>query len=253
MKSLQLKEKKFGTLTVLDLHHLGKQNRTFWRCFCACGSFCVVQGRRLTNGSTKSCGCSRRANIVGEKFGELKVLRFSHKSKNKSLYWLCKCSCGKEKVIRGANLMCAETKSCGCQSYSKERYKKFKQTCLNRYGVDNPTKLKDFTIKAARSANKITDLRHWLSNETIPCRGSYEVTVVNYLNKNKIDYLWEPQTFLMPDGRTYTPDLYLVEEDKWVEVKGYFWEDAKEKWDWFNSQYDSELWNKNKLKEMNIL
>lgn len=41
---------------------------------------------------------------------------------------------------------------------------------------------------------------------------------------------------------------------KWAEIKGYFWDDAKEKWKWFNEEKpNSELWDKNKLKEMRIL
>jgi len=137
---------------------------------------------------------------------------------------------------------------------SKEFQKKIKQTNMKKYGVGHPMQNHEVALKSARTANQITNLRHWFSNETVPCRGSYEVAVVNYLNKNKIDYLWQPQTFLMSDERTYTPDLYLVEEDKWVEIKGYFWGDAKEKWDRFCNRYkNSELWNRKKLEKRHIL
>jgi hypothetical protein len=38
------------------------------------------------------------------------------------------------------------------------------------------------------------------------------------------------------------------------EIKGYFRKGAKEKWDWFQSTVpNSELWNKEILKEMGIL
>jgi hypothetical protein len=58
----------------------------------------------------------------------------------------------------------------------------------------------------------------------------------------------------MPDGRTYRPDLYLTKERKWIEIKGYFYDDAEEKWNWFHETYpNSELWNEKKLKEMRIL
>jgi len=58
----------------------------------------------------------------------------------------------------------------------------------------------------------------------------------------------------MPDGRTYRLDLYLIDEDKYVEIKGYFRKDAQEKWDWFHKTHtNSELWNKKKLKELKIL
>lgn len=57
----------------------------------------------------------------------------------------------------------------------------------------------------------------------------------------------------MPTGKVYIPDCYLPIEDKWVEIKGRFLGDAKEKWDWFHSTYpNSELWDRPKLKSMGL-
>lgn len=33
-----------------------------WICRCACGAICVVEGRSLVLGRTRSCGCLRREN-----------------------------------------------------------------------------------------------------------------------------------------------------------------------------------------------
>lgn len=33
-----------------------------WICRCACGAVCVVEGRSLVLGRTRSCGCLRREN-----------------------------------------------------------------------------------------------------------------------------------------------------------------------------------------------
>jgi hypothetical protein len=47
----------------------------------------------------------------------------------------------------------------------------------------------------------------------------------------KIKWEFEPKTFYFEDIKrgcvSYTPDFYLPEEDKWVEVKG--WMDSKSK------------------------
>lgn len=54
-------------------------------------------------------------DLVGKKFGKLTVIKFSHKKNNTAsyqYYWLCKCECGKDKLISGSNL--PHTKSCGC-------------------------------------------------------------------------------------------------------------------------------------------
>lgn len=54
-----------------------------------------------------------KEQIEGQQFGRIKVLSFHHKDGNKYFY-LCKCSCGNEKVIEIRNLKSGHTKSCGC-------------------------------------------------------------------------------------------------------------------------------------------
>lgn len=57
----------------------------------------------------------------------------------------------------------------------------------------------------------------------------------------------------MPDNKTYRPDCYLINKNLWIEIKGYFRNDAREKWDWFHEKYpNSELWNKKALKGIGI-
>jgi hypothetical protein len=58
----------------------------------------------------------------------------------------------------------------------------------------------------------------------------------------------------MDDGKTYFVDLFLKEQNIWVEIKGYFRPDAKLKWEWFTKKFENaELWDADKLKELNIL
>lgn len=52
-------------------------------------------------------------NITGEKFGKLTAIKFSHRIKG-NYYWLFKCDCGKEKIIRKGSGI----KSCGCMHYN---------------------------------------------------------------------------------------------------------------------------------------
>ena len=60
----------------------------------------------------------KNTDITGKKFGKLTAIRLDHKGKNKSLqsvqYWLFKCDCGKEKIIKKQNVLNGNTKSCGC-------------------------------------------------------------------------------------------------------------------------------------------
>ena len=57
---------------------------------------------------------TKRLELVGQRFGRLTVIAFSHIGHNRNSCWLCKCDCGVEKVIAGNNLKKGVTKSCGC-------------------------------------------------------------------------------------------------------------------------------------------
>lgn len=52
-------------------------------------------------------------DLTGQRFGRLTV---TCRSKNYGFQstWLCRCDCGKDKVVRGWYLKSGETKSCGC-------------------------------------------------------------------------------------------------------------------------------------------
>ncbi len=127
-------------------------------------------------------------------------------------------------------------------------------TNFKKYGVDHVSQNTEIGLKIAKRTNTSKLIMHWKTGEELVCVGSYEAKTVNYLNLNKINYLWQPTTFKMPIGKTYRPDLYLEDQDKWVEIKGYFRKDALEKWNWFQSEYpNSELWDQKKLKELGIL
>jgi hypothetical protein len=140
----------------------------------------------------------------------------------------------------------------GCKKCAVE---KRKQTCLEKYGQDNPMKHKEIARSCARSQAITTIHYHWRTGEELECQRSYEEAVVYHLNSLRIDYLWQPEVFQLSTGKTYRPDLYLIDEDKWIEIKGYFRKDALEKWEEFHNKIktNSELWDQEKLKELNIL
>ncbi|MEK5334405.1 hypothetical protein [Lysinibacillus sp. FSL W8-0992] len=61
-------------------------------------------------------------DLSGSTFKRLTVIKLydtvTSKNGNRSTRWLCKCSCGKEKVIFRTNLTSGQSTSCGC--YQKE-------------------------------------------------------------------------------------------------------------------------------------
>src|SRR3990167_475451 len=58
-------------------------------------------------------------DLTGQIFERLTVLAITERPshiKTKGAYWLCRCSCGVEKTIKGSSLMRGSSKSCGCLS-----------------------------------------------------------------------------------------------------------------------------------------
>jgi len=63
---------------------------------------------------------------VGEKFGRLTLLRRAPEAYKSQTSWLCRCSCGTEKVVGVGHLRTGSTVSCGC--YAREQASKRQST-----------------------------------------------------------------------------------------------------------------------------
>lgn len=90
-----------------------------WLCQCDCGGTSTTSAYRLREGKTASCGCSRKkqtkADLTGQKFGELTVLRrYEGVRLGGGAHWVCRCSCGNETITRQTRLRANQSRSCGC-------------------------------------------------------------------------------------------------------------------------------------------
>jgi hypothetical protein len=134
------------------------------------------------------------------------------------------------------------------------KLERMKETNRVKYGVDFSAQNKDVALKTAKTLNYTNVRYHWLSGEELVCQGSWELKVVEFLNKHQINFLWQPQVFTMPSGATYRPDLFLVDDNLWVEIKGFWRSKSKAKYEWFHSVYqNSEVWMFQELKNKGIL
>lgn len=118
--------KRFGHLTVMDDSGLRNSEGTIrWHCKCDCGGETLATRRELISGNVTSCGCvpkqyasKRRAeDLTGREFGELTALRRVDNDKYGRVCWLCRCSCGKEVIVRALQLKSGKTRSCGCKKH----------------------------------------------------------------------------------------------------------------------------------------
>lgn len=55
-----------------------------------------------------------RKDETGNTYGRLSVISMAGKDKRGQCQWLCRCSCGNEKVVSGDKLRQGFTRSCGC-------------------------------------------------------------------------------------------------------------------------------------------
>lgn len=132
--------KRFGKLVVVSKTDKSCNRYVVWHCLCDCGNEIDVDTRKLKRGTVISCGCvpkedarhGRKAeDLRGKVFGNLTVLS-KVKSKNNKTRWLCKCTCGNEKIINSSDLKVGKVKSCGCLQHVKG--KNIKDITNKRFG-----------------------------------------------------------------------------------------------------------------------
>lgn len=114
VKRIDLTGKIFGDLSVLSYEGDKK-----WLCKCSCGVERLIYSSSLRKGKTH-CGCQgvrfpeRFKDLQGKVFSKLVVLKKDENLRKRRAYWLCKCECGNETLVRGSHLLSGQTKSCGC-------------------------------------------------------------------------------------------------------------------------------------------
>jgi len=159
-RAKDLTGKRFGFYTVLYRTE-NKNNQPCWVCRCDCGTTKPVRSQYLTKAKEPSCGCQNRQKSrermakyneqqrnlkIGDVVGNLTIIDYiglrKQKSRDKNESWyLCKCSCGNIKEIRGNDLQQQSIKSCGCISSLGERTI---ETILKEHSINYK---KEFTFK----------------------------------------------------------------------------------------------------------
>ena len=114
----ELTGQRFGLLTVckqMPTPSFDKKRNRYWECVCECGERTVVRTAHLRSGQSRSCGCTRRYDLWGKRFGRLTVVDRSEKQLDGERRWVCDCDCGTHGVLRhGWQLRSGDSVSCGC-------------------------------------------------------------------------------------------------------------------------------------------
>ncbi len=124
----QLKGRRFGMLTVVDLAFTNK-NGSYWNCLCDCGKTKVVMRRNLIGKTKASCGCKGKSKdfttVINSIYNDYK-----HRAKKKNLEFTINRSIF-ETLIKSPCYYCGELDS----NLKKDHGKEFKYNGLDR--VDN--------------------------------------------------------------------------------------------------------------------
>lgn len=191
--------------------------------------------------------------------GKSKEIKDKIKNTNRQKYGN-DCGLQNEKIKEKGIATCIEKYGVKNYSQTKEFKERFKNTSLKKYGTKHPHQNRNILMKALKSMNNSGIIPHWETGEELVWVASYERKFLEWANKCQKNYLWQPIAFETPfktkTGKisTYRPDVYLIDEDEWIEIKGRIAKDAESKWSWFHEKYpNSELWNGKKLKELGIL
>ena len=72
-KTIDLTNKKFNRLTVIERVKNNKLNKVCWLCKCECGNEIIVESQNLRTNHTKSCGClnNEQRSKNGKKSGHI--------------------------------------------------------------------------------------------------------------------------------------------------------------------------------------
>jgi hypothetical protein len=159
------------------------------------------------------------------------------------------------------------------KKHNKETIEKCRLAAINQHknglgkippsfkGKTHSNKTKKKISKALmgnQNANHRGDRQSYYKN--IRMDSSWEVKTANYFDNNKINWKYNEKGFLLSDGRYYYPDFFIYDKNniflKLIEVKGYFREENRKKFEQFKNEYPNiiiELWDKKILKENNII
>lgn len=116
---IDLTNKRFGYLIVLERGRTDINRNVYWKCQCDCGTIKEISGSNLKSGKIKSCGCQmskKPLDLLGQTFGKLMPIKQVYI--NNKAGWICQCECGNQTTVITNALLSGHTKSCGCINYS---------------------------------------------------------------------------------------------------------------------------------------
>lgn len=186
--------------------------------------YCIDCGKEISTGSKK--GFCHVCASTGDRNGFFKG-------------GLPKClDCGKELI----NYRSKRCYSCSKKGDLNPKFKYYNKTVfcivcnkkLHKDAIYNKT----IKCKSCSQLGRIQAKPKKMKYKKIWFRSSWEVKYAKYLDKSGIKWQYEPKVFDLGNC-TYTPDFYLPKTKEYIEIKGRWFRNAKEKIRLFKKIYKS--------------
>jgi len=225
----ELLEKEYETQSVCDIAKKFKVPQS-----------CVYRIFEKFNIKRRKCNSS---GLLASTFKHLKCSRFIKK---------CCELCGAKLSTNPNATICS---SCsGKLRWTKPGYReKMSQKIKEAYIKDPNYRLN----RSGKNSSAFGKIRHGKGSyyQNFWMRSSYEIAFATWCDKNNIVWQYEPKTFDL-GNTTYTPDFYLPEFNLYIEIKGWWRDDAKIKFDLFKQMYCGErikIVDKNELQSIGVI
>jgi hef len=221
---------------ILGITETGSSGRSYI-CKCnICGAQKNILTKHIKNNKDIKCRCQTGIlnNLAGSKINNWEVISYAG---NKS--WLCRCVCGKEKVVKTQRLLSGDSKSCGCmkrleflRSYNIED--NTSELLLDKYKLIN-------YISNYKYKPSMTDLASNLGVEyqlvvrTLKKYGIGDSVDKHPRNSHKETLLYEYITQIY-DGEIHRNvtgiingelDIYIPEKKLAIEFNGNYWHSSE--------------------------
>lgn len=124
---------------------------------------------------------------IGDKFDLLIVVAKDHIDEKRHVFWLCKCDCGNEKIVREDYLKANSTKSCGClrfKNLSGNVFGRLKVTSEYKKEKRNKYSITKWLCKCSCGKEKWINSQDLISKHTQSCGCLQMETIRN----RKLDY-----------------------------------------------------------------
>lgn len=237
---------KSGRLLVTGFYgykYSGGRTRPYWNCLCDCGNSFIAEGGAIKEGKVRSCGClqhetrvkngkKNHIDLVGktifEWYIEKRVEDRISKSGIHATQYLCRCSCGTERVVLGASLLCGESHDCGHSR--REKLSKLKLhdltgccfgelTVLYRVGKESPTK---WRCRCSCGIEKDYFQGGLVAGDSISCghisMSHGEYYIYQFLKENNIPFVFNRTIpdLISPKGSRLRVDFLFYREEKLI-------------------------------------